>query len=60
MRGATTTHILNGQVVNRGKDIRYADPKMPGSIRPITRGRIALEIEAAEIYFRDVEIQVAE
>ncbi|MGO9465023.1 MAG: DUF1080 domain-containing protein [Isosphaeraceae bacterium] len=60
VRGATTTHILNGQVVNRGKDIRYADPKAPGSIRPIARGRIALEIEAAEIYFRDVEIQVAE
>ncbi len=60
MRGETTTHLLNGHVVNRGKDIRYADPKVPGSIRPIAKGRIALEIEAAEIYFRDVEIRVAE
>ena len=28
-----------------------------GVARPITRGRIALEIEAAEIYFRNVEIR---
>jgi hypothetical protein len=55
----TTTHILNGQVVNRGRNIRYADPKMPGSVRSVTQGRIALEIEAAEIYFRDVEIRPA-
>jgi len=60
VRGVTTTHVLNGQVVNRGQNIRYADPKVPGAIRPVTRGRIALEIEAAEIYFRDVEIQLAE
>jgi Domain of Unknown Function (DUF1080) len=60
VRGDTTSHILNGQVVNRGRNIRYADPKLPGSIQPVTRGRIALEIEAAEIDFRDVEIQLAE
>jgi hypothetical protein len=60
VRGESTAHILNGHVVNRGRNIRYADPKVPGSIRPVTRGRIALEIEAAEIYFRDVEIHVAE
>lgn len=60
VRGDTTAHLLNGHVVNRGRNIRYADPQVPGSIRPITRGRIALEIEAAEIYFRDVEIHVAE
>jgi hypothetical protein len=57
VRGDTTTHLLNGHIVNRGRGIRYADPKRPGLIRQITRGRIALEIEAAEIYFRDVEIQ---
>jgi len=60
VRGDTTTHVLNGQVVNRGRNVRYTDPKVPGSIRPVTQGRIALEIEAAEIYFRDVEIQLAE
>jgi hypothetical protein len=44
-------------VVNRGKNIRYTDPDRPNSTRSITRGRIALEIEAAEIDFRNVEIR---
>jgi hypothetical protein len=57
-RGDTTVHILNGKVVNRGKNIRLVDPEHPDEpARPITRGRIALEIEAAEMLFRDVEIK---
>jgi hypothetical protein len=58
VRGTSTTHVLNGQVVNRGENVRLVDPNHPGSPRPITRGRIALEIEAAEIYFRKVEIRI--
>jgi hypothetical protein len=58
-RGDTTVHLLNGHVVNQGHNIRYRDPKTDGSTtRPITQGRIALEIEAAEIYFRKVEIRL--
>jgi hypothetical protein len=57
VRGDTTVHILNGQVVNRGRDVRLADPDRPGKSTPITRGRIALEIEAAEVLFRNVEIK---
>ncbi len=57
-RGDTTTHILNGQVVNQGRNIRFADPEHPGTPpQPVTRGRIALEIEAAELYFRNVELR---
>ena len=59
-RGDTTTHILNGQVVNQGRNIRFDDPEHPGAPRPVTRGRIALEIEAAELYFRDVELRTLE
>lgn len=59
-KGNTTTHILNGRVVNRGVNIRYTDPEKPGSTRPAGRGRIALEIEAAEIFFRNVEIKMLE
>jgi hypothetical protein len=58
-RGDTTTHLLNGKVINRGKNVRLVDPERSGEPRPITRGRIALEIEAAEIFFRDVEIRPA-
>ncbi|WZO98643.1 DUF1080 domain-containing protein [Isosphaeraceae bacterium EP7] len=56
--GDSTTHILNGTVVNRAVKVRLVeDPSKPGESRPITRGRIALEIEAAEVDFRDVEIR---
>ena len=56
-RGATTTHLLNGRVVARGKAVRLVDPKTPDAPSPVTRGRIALEIEAAELFYRDVEIR---
>jgi len=56
-RADTTTHVLNGKVMNWGKGVRLVDPEKGGGPRPITRGRIALEIEAAEIFFRNVEIR---
>ena len=56
-KGDTTVHILNGHVVNQGRNIRFTDPEKPGTTRPVTQGRIALEIEAAEIYFRKVELR---
>ena len=44
-------------MVNRARNVRLVEPVKPGVARPITWGRIALEIEAAEIYFRNVEIR---
>jgi hypothetical protein len=59
-KGDTTVHKLNGHVVNRGENIRFTDTEKPGTAQPVTKGRIALEIEAAEIFFRKVEIQELE
>jgi hypothetical protein len=59
-KGDTTVHVLNGQVVNRGEKVRFTDAEKPGTTQPVTKGRIALEIEAAEIYFRKVEIRELE
>ncbi len=56
-RGAEVTHLLNGRVVNHGVAVRFDDPEKPGSPVPLTKGRIALEIEAAELWFRNVEIR---
>ena len=57
-KGDTVTHVLNGHVVNRGVNVRLIDPEKPQEpAKTITRGRIALEIEAAEIEFRNVEIK---
>ncbi|WP_250847121.1 3-keto-disaccharide hydrolase, partial [Aquisphaera insulae] len=57
-KGDSITHLLNGRVVNRGVHVRLVDPEHPDApAKPITKGRIALEIEAAEIEFREVEIR---
>ena len=57
-RGTEIVHILNGKVVNRGTNVRFLDPAKPGAEAvPLSRGRIALEIEAAEMWFRNVEIR---
>jgi len=56
-QGDTVTHRLNGRLINQGTKVRLVDPDQNNAVRPISRGRIALEIEAAEIYFRDVEIR---
>jgi hypothetical protein len=58
-KGAEVTHLLNGKVVNHGTAVRFDDPAKPGDPKPLTKGRIALEIEAAEIWFRNVEIRPA-
>jgi hypothetical protein len=56
--GTDVIHILNGKVVNKGTDVRFLDPAKPDAEPvPVSRGRIALEIEAAEIWFRNVEIR---
>ena len=54
--GQTSEHRLNGKLVNRCRDIRVLDPKTKQA-KPLFVGRIALEIEAAEMFYRDVEIR---
>ncbi len=57
-RGTEIVHILNGKVVNKGTNVRFVDPARPDAEAvPLSRGRIALEIEAAEMWFRNVEIR---
>jgi hypothetical protein len=59
-RGDTTVHLLNGHEVNRAKNIRFIEPGTKGPARTVTKGKIALELEAAEISFRNVEIRSLE
>ena len=56
-RRDSTIHVLNGHIVNQGRNIRLVSPDQPGRPLPIARGRIALEIEAAEMYFQKVELR---
>lgn len=57
VRGNTVTQIVNGKIVNQCENVRYADPQSGAAPVPLSKGRIALEIEATEIYYRNIEIR---
>ncbi len=52
--GDRAVHIVNGQVVMRISDSRRITPT--GSV-PLVAGPVLFQMEGAEIFFRDVEIQ---
>ena len=47
-------HIVNGQVMMRLHNAQRLDGSEPA---PLTSGQISLQIEGAEVFYRDVEIQ---
>ena len=56
-RGDTTTHVLNGQVVNRGRNIRLVDPANPSALR-VRHSRPDLARDrGGGLYFRKVELR---
>lgn len=54
--GADSIHIVNGQVVMRLRNARRKDESGAWT-EPLTKGRIALQTEGAEVFYRDVEIR---
>ena len=56
-RGDRSLHIVNGRINNALSMIQRPDPQNPGQFVPLTRGKIALQIEYAEMWFRRVEIR---
>jgi hypothetical protein len=58
--GDTSTHLVNGRVVNYAKDIRRPDPKNPAHMIPLTSGHILLEAEGYEVWFRNVRVKPIE
>ena len=53
-QGDSATHIVNGQIVNRLTNARMREGD---SGAPLTRGRIQLQSEGAEVFYRNVEIR---
>ena len=49
-------HIVNGKVVNRATDLRELDETGTKWI-PLTKGRILLQAEGAEVLYRNIEIK---
>lgn len=48
-------HIVNGHVVMVLKDSRYINPD--GTYTPLTSGKIQLQSEAAEVFYRNIQIK---
>jgi Domain of Unknown Function (DUF1080) len=57
IRGDRSTHLVNGRIVNNARDIRRPDPNNPSHMIPLTSGRILLEAEGSEIWFREIRIK---
>ena len=56
-QGDRSAHIVNGRVVNMISKLEQPDPQNPGQFIPLTRGKIAIEMEYAEIWFRRIEVK---
>lgn len=60
LKGDTTTHLVNGRIVNFARDIKRPDPQNPSQMIPLKSGRILLEAEGFEIWFRNVKVKPLE
>jgi hypothetical protein len=56
-QGDRAAQIVNGRCVNVVTNLQQPDPATPGSYIPLTRGKIAIEIEFAEIWYRRIEVK---
>jgi len=56
-QGDRAVNIVNGRAVNVVTQLQQPDPKNPGSYIPLTRGKIAIEIEYAEFWIRRLEVK---
>jgi hypothetical protein len=56
-QGDRAAHIVNGRTVNVATSLQQPDPQNPTQFIPLTRGKIAIEIEYAEIWFRRIEVR---
>jgi hypothetical protein len=55
--GDKAAHLVNGRIINALYELVAQDTEDRSIYRPLTKGRIGLEIEGAEVLFRNVEIR---
>lgn len=54
LRGDSVEHVVNGKTVFRGT---HSKQTVDGKVVPLTRGRIQLQSEGAEVFYRNIEVQ---
>jgi len=57
VEGDRATHLVNGKINNRCWNILQPDPQAPGKFIPLKAGRIMLQAEGAEVFYRNIEIR---
>jgi hypothetical protein len=57
VQGDKSTHLMNGATVNSISSMQQPDPQNAGQFIPLTRGKVAIELEYAEIWYRRFEIK---
>jgi hypothetical protein len=57
VRGDSATYIINGHVNNRCTAIRQPDTNDKNKLIPLAKGKVLLQAEGAEVFYRNVEIQ---
>jgi len=57
IRGDSAVHIINGRVNNRCTNISRPDTEDKSRLIPLAEGKILLQAEGAEIFYRNVEIK---
>ncbi len=55
--GNRITQIVNGRAVMRAWDVMQQSLEDPGQYLPVTSGRIMLQAEGAEVWYRNVEMK---
>jgi hypothetical protein len=56
-QGDGSIQMLNGTMLNRISGFQWKDPNAGGQWVPLTRGKVAIEIEFAECWYRRFEIK---
>lgn len=58
VHGDSAVYMVNGQVNNRCINICRLDPNDPQRMIPLTKGKILLQAEGSEIFYRNIEIKL--
>jgi hypothetical protein len=56
LKGDTATHIVNGQVNMRISDAKTPNPQNMDEMVKVTKGKILLQAEGAEVMYRNIEM----
>ena len=51
-------HLVNGRIVNAVNNMQQPDPANAGQFLPLTRGKIAVQVEYAEIWYRRIAVKM--